>query len=108
MSNITVAEILKIHGNWIKSKDFIQLVSEKLAISERMAYLKIKEAIEKKEILKIPLPDRTVLYGLAEFGLPNVQQIHGIFDSLAKKLGLTKEELLHLFELGIIYGEDDF
>jgi hypothetical protein len=25
-----------------------------------------------------------------------------------KKLGLTKEELLHLFELGIIYGEDDF
>jgi len=74
MSNITVAEILKIHGDWIKSKDFIQLVSQKLAISERMAYLKIKEATENNEILKVTLPNRTVIYGLAEFGEPKIEE----------------------------------
>ena len=70
MSNITVAEILKIHGKWIRSKEFVSLVREKLKISEKMAYIKIKKACNNKEILKITLPDRTVLYGLPEFGYP--------------------------------------
>jgi len=75
MSNITVAETLKIHGKWIEAKPFASLVSEKLKISERMAYIKIKKATEKKEILKIPLPNRTVLYGLADFGpLPSTKE----------------------------------
>jgi hypothetical protein len=72
MSNISVAEILKMHGkDWIKSEDFVNLVSGKLKISERQAYNKIKEAWKKREILKSTLPDRTVIYGLPEFGHPS-------------------------------------
>jgi len=74
MSNITVAEILKIHGKWIKSGEFADLVSQKLTISERMAYLKIKEATENGEILKVTLPNRTVIYGLTEFGEPKIEE----------------------------------
>jgi hypothetical protein len=75
MSNITVAETLKMHGKWIEAKPFASLVSEKLKISERMAYIKIKEATKHNEILRIPLPNRTVLYGLAEFGpLPSIEK----------------------------------
>lgn len=62
--------MLKLHGKWIRSKEFVSFVREKLNVSERMAHIKIKEAWENKEILKITLPDRTVLYGLPEFGYP--------------------------------------
>ena len=68
MSNISVAEILKIYGKWIRSEDFVNLVSEKLNISPRHAYNKIKKALKNGEILKETLPDRTVIYGLPEFG----------------------------------------
>ena len=68
MSNISVAEILKIHGKWIRSEDFVNLVSEKLNISPRHAYNKIKKALKNGEILRQTLPDRTVIYGLPEFG----------------------------------------
>jgi len=67
MSNVSVADILKILGDWTESNKFIELVREKLKISDRQAYRLIKKD---KQILKLVLPDRTVLYGLAEFGLP--------------------------------------
>ena len=70
MSNISVAEILKIHGKWIEAKPFVSLISQKLKISERMAYIKIKKATKRNEILRIPLFNRRVLYGLADFGRP--------------------------------------
>jgi len=73
MSNISVAEILKMHEKWIKSKDFVNLVSEKLKVTDRQAYNKIKEATEKGEILRVALPNRTVIYGLPEFGMPNLE-----------------------------------
>ena len=70
MPNITAAEILKMYGKWIGSTEFIQLVSKKLNISERMAYIEIKKACHDKKnpIMKITLPNRAVLYGLKEFG----------------------------------------
>lgn len=68
MSNISVAETLKIHGRWIEATPFVSLVAKKLKISERMAYIKIKEAVKCNEILKNTLSNRKVLYGLAEFG----------------------------------------
>jgi hypothetical protein len=70
MLNISVAEILKMHGEWIESEDFVKLVSQKLGITPRQAYNKIKEATEKGEILRVPLSNRRVIYGLPEFGEP--------------------------------------
>jgi hypothetical protein len=71
---MTVTDILKIHGKWIKSEDFKQFVSQKLNIKERQAYRKIKKAAENGEILKVTLPNRTVIYGLAEFGEPKIEE----------------------------------
>ena len=71
MSNISVAEILKIHGQWIGSKEFIPLVSQKLKITDRHTYNLIKKASDTdKSIIKITLDNRKVIYGLPEFG-PN-------------------------------------
>jgi hypothetical protein len=71
MSNVSVADILKMHGDWIESNKFIELVHEKLKISDRQAYRLIKKD---KQILRLTLQDRTVLYGLAEFGLPKIAE----------------------------------
>lgn len=71
MSNVSVVDILKIHGNWVESSKFVELISKKLRISERQAYRLIKKD---KQILKLVLYDRTVLYGLAEFGLPQFEK----------------------------------
>lgn len=68
--NISVAELLKIRGKWTKSEDFAEFVTKKLEVSRRHTYNLIKKAVSKGEILKIPLHDRTVIYGLPEFGPP--------------------------------------
>ena len=70
MSNISVAEILKICGKWMEGKPFSEFVAEKKKITVRHAYNLIKNAADNHEILRIPLPNRTVLYGLPEFGYP--------------------------------------
>ena len=70
MSNMSVADILKLHGKWIAAENFAKLVASRLERHERTAYRKIKKAVRKKEILRITVSDRTVLYGLAEFGPP--------------------------------------
>ena len=75
MPNVTVADILKIHGEWVEVEPLIALIDEKLGIKERQAYRKIKEAVEKKEIKKLPLPDGAFLYGLPEFGPPVNQSV---------------------------------
>lgn len=98
MSNITVAEILKMHGNWIDSSLFVSLVAQKLSIGERMAYIRIKEAWhKKKEILRFYLPDRTILYGLPEFGPPKQPEAKP-----SEKLDILKIALEH----GILKKED--
>lgn len=68
MDKITVAAILREYGKWIRCEDFIKLVSQKLEIKERQAYNRIREAFERKEILKHVLSDKTTIYGIAEFG----------------------------------------
>ena len=66
---MTVADILKIYGrDWIESTLLVSLVTQKMGINERQAYRKIKEAFKNREIRKAQLPDRGVLYGLAESG----------------------------------------
>ena len=66
--NMTVTDMLKIHGTWIESKQLVSLIVQKMNVSERQAYRNIKDAFIKNEIKKVQLPDRSVLYGLAEFG----------------------------------------
>jgi hypothetical protein len=73
MFDISVVEILRNHRKWIESSKFAELVSEKRGVGVRQAYNLIKEAYDRKEILKIILPDRTVLYGLPEFGYPKFE-----------------------------------
>jgi hypothetical protein len=68
MPNMTVADILKIHGDWIESKQLVFLITQKMEIDERQAYRKIKDAFKNNEIKKAQLPDRSVLYGLPKFG----------------------------------------
>lgn len=90
MSNIAVAEILKIHGKWIEGKPFAEFVAQKKRIGERHAYNLIKEASDKHEILRLPLPNRTVLYGLAEFGPPiSKEEIENEYLELDPKNALT-------------------
>ena len=71
MPNISVAEILKIHGKWVESSKLVELIAAKQKISNRYAYSLIKKAGESRQILKVVLPNRNVLYGLAEFGAPD-------------------------------------
>ncbi|MCJ7423606.1 hypothetical protein MUP01_04970 [Candidatus Bathyarchaeota archaeon] len=68
MRTIAVAAILRKHGKWIESGEFVPLVTKKRNVKDRRAYGLIKKAYDDKEIKKHVLTDRTVLYGLPEFG----------------------------------------
>lgn len=92
MSNISVAEILKIHGTWTESKPFAKSVSKKKGITERHAYNLIKDATGKHEILRITLPNRTVLYGLPEFGYSQKNEKKNSQPNVAKEQIIIPEE----------------
>lgn len=95
MSNVSVTDILKIHGKWIQSSKFTDLIGKKLKISERQAIRLIKKDTQ---ILKLVLPDRTVLYGLAEFGLPKTElpKIPSSILNLALESGVITQENVKL------------
>jgi len=72
---MSVVDILRKYGKWIESSKFVALAQKEMeksgkSKSERQIYRDIKKAVKNKEMLKIALQDRTVLYGLAEFGPP--------------------------------------
>jgi hypothetical protein len=72
---MSATDILRKYGKWIESSKFIILVKNEIekngkTKSERQIYREIKKAVKNREILKITVQDRTVLYGLAEFGPP--------------------------------------
>jgi hypothetical protein len=68
MISISVAEMLKLHGEWIRAKDFVELVSSRRSVTVRQAYNLIRKAGTSQEIMRLPLGNGIVLYGLAEFG----------------------------------------
>ena len=82
---MSVRDTLREIGCWIQEREFEKRVAHDMEVSERQAYRKIKKAYDKKEIMKIPLTNGKVLYGLQEFGLK------GIFDRLDYS-SLTEEE----------------
>ena len=109
MLNISVAEILKLHGTWIDSTPFAKLVSKRQRISIRHAYNKIKKAFTNNEILRVLLPNRRVLYGLPEFGpttpIISLDQKSSIVMNLPSKWETLKERTEkfggHLLDLEI-------
>jgi hypothetical protein len=70
MEETSPREVLLKHGKWIGSTDFVELVARKRGISGRWAKKLITDAYLKKDIKKHIFPDRTVIYGLTEFGPP--------------------------------------
>jgi hypothetical protein len=66
MEKISPDEILRKHGKWAESLKFAKIVAEKRKVSIRQARNIIKK--ESKKIIKHVYSDRTVIYGLPEFG----------------------------------------
>jgi hypothetical protein len=70
MEKSSPKEVLLIYGRWIGSTEFVKLVARKNGKSERWAKKLIADAYRDKQIKKHVFPDRTVIYGLTEFGPP--------------------------------------
>jgi hypothetical protein len=64
---MSLHDILKKHGEWIESNEFVRIIKKEQQITDRQAYRKIKQAWKNKEIQKTVLQDRRVLYGLREW-----------------------------------------
>jgi hypothetical protein len=75
MERISPDEILRRHGKWVESSKFAELVAKKRNVGSRQARNIIKR--ESKEIIKHVFSDRTVIYGLPEFGPPKFKNSKG-------------------------------
>lgn len=71
MEKASPREVLRRHGTWISSHDFTKLLAEKRGISERQAKTIIGQSYRNKEIIKYIFSNRSVIYGLTEFGPPS-------------------------------------
>jgi hypothetical protein len=58
------ADILREKDKFLNNTDLVKALVDRLGISSRQVQRKIQKSVRKKEIKKIPLPDRSVLYGL--------------------------------------------
>ena len=70
MDKTSPHEVLLKYGKWISSADFAKLVAETRNVSERQARALISKAYRDGLVSKHIFPDRTVIYGLTEFGPP--------------------------------------
>lgn len=111
MSNMSVADVLRIYGKWVGGKTFTGLVAEKLNKSERTAYRLIAKATSRKEIMRITLPNRAVIYGLDEFGPPS-REIQGekdlvrseFYSKLIQEFWRERAEALEMRKEGVVLG----
>jgi len=71
MEKISPDEILRNHGRWIESSKFAGIVADQRNVTVRQARNIIKK--ESKKIIKHVFSDRTVIYGLPEFGPPRLE-----------------------------------
>jgi len=76
MDEVSPREVLLKHGRWVGATEFAKLVAEKRSVSDRQAKTLISKAYFDREIRKHVFPDRTVIYGLAEFGPPTGEATH--------------------------------
>jgi len=70
-------EVLLKHGRWVGATEFARLVANERNVSERQAKTLISKAYLDHKIKKHIFPDRTVIYGLSEFGPPTSEVTHG-------------------------------
>lgn len=103
MTNISVAEILKIHGNWIGSTELAKLVAEKRNVTVRHAWNLIKK---EKDVIKCRLPDRRIICGLVEFGPPSERL--PTETSTLKDKSLSKQERKERERMGEFYADAEF
>jgi hypothetical protein len=96
VSNISVAEILRIYRKWAQASEFEEFISQKLKISIRHAHNLVKKATSNGEIMRVELPNRNVIYGLAEFG--PIIQTHQSSSVGREGVGIPKPER-HLQEI---------
>lgn len=102
MDNLSPYEMLSKHGNWIDSKIFISEVAKKRNIGERQAYnLLLKD----QRIKKFVYQDRSVSYGLVEFGPPikqeNIVQIKPLIIEKRSRIWTFIAVILAIFVFGI-------
>jgi len=102
MFDMTPSDILKMEGKWMRSSEFIKLISDRLKISERHAHRLIKND---KQILRLTLQDRTVLYGLPEFGLPKFEEKETETETFKAALRRHYQLMLGLAEQLYLEGE---
>jgi len=81
MDKTSPREVLLKHGRWVSATEFAKLVAEKKNVSERQAKTLISKALISKAnldhaIMRHVFSDRTVIYGLAEFGPPTGEATH--------------------------------
>jgi hypothetical protein len=76
MDKTSPREVLLSYGKWIGSTDFAKLIADKRNISERQAKTDISKACGEKQIIRHVFSDRTVIYGLTEFGPPTSEAIN--------------------------------
>jgi hypothetical protein len=94
MDKTSPREVLLSYGKWIGSSDFAKLIAEKRNISERQAKTDISKARREKQIVRHVFSDRTVIYGLQEFGPPTSEASHqGISEPEVEKVRKALEEL---------------
>jgi hypothetical protein len=85
MEKISVREILLQLGKWVRSSELAELIHKRCGVTTRMAYLYIKDACDRKEIIKYPYPDGvTVIYGLPEWEPPNFDQLRALQEAVAE------------------------
>lgn len=60
----SVADLLREHGKFMESSKLVKAIEKQMKISARQAYRRIGKAESRREVRKIVLPDRCVLYGL--------------------------------------------
>jgi len=75
MEKSSPGEVLRKHCKWIEASKFVELVAKKIGKSERWAKKLISDAYKDKQIKKHVFQDRTVIYGLTEFGPPTISSI---------------------------------
>src|SRR5208283_3120138 len=76
MDKTSPREVLLRHGRWVSATEFAKLVAEKKNVSERQAKTLISKAHLGHAIERHAFSDRTVIYGLAEFGPPTGEATH--------------------------------
>jgi len=87
----SVADILRKKGEFTQTTKLVKAIQETLEVSSRQAYRQIEKAEERKEIRKIALSNRSVLYGLPSWPIEIHQKSHNVLREVPRiDFGITQ------------------